>query len=124
MTEKGGTPLRVEGAAQRYIGPQRGLNPEFREPIQEPSHRLSRRGHSRVGPEDAALRVKREQLLECKFVDMGVKEELLPRRESRDHRPTTRTNASQTVYVFVQVKASVFEDNPFRLEQFLFLTQA
>ena len=124
MTEKEGTPLRVERAARRYIEPQRGLNPQFREPDQESSHRLSRRGHSRVGPEDADLRVKREQLLECTFVDMGVKEELLPRRESGDHRLTTGTNASQTMYVFVQVKASVFKDNPFLFEHVFFLTQA
>ena len=51
-------------------------------------------------------------------------QESRPRRESGDHRPTTGTDASQTMYVFVQVKASAFEDNPFLFEHVLFLTQA
>lgn len=43
-----------------------------------------------MGPEDADLRVKCEQLFDRSFVDMGVKKELVSRRELRealDHRP-------------------------------------
>src|SRR5207247_953457 len=65
-------PLGIERAVRCHVGAQRELDPELREPLDEPSDGGRGRRHPGMRPEEPHLRVERQQLLDGDVVHVGL----------------------------------------------------
>ncbi len=77
-------PRGIERAAVRDVGPERQLDPEFREPLEEPSDGGRRGRHAGVRPEETHLRIERQQLLDGDVVHVSLEKQVALRRQLGD----------------------------------------
>src|SRR5262249_9477192 len=81
VLKKDRLPGGIEPAVRRDIKAHREFHPEVRRLLQELPYRGRWRRHSSMGPQDAHLRVQRQEFCDGDSVYVGVEKELLLRRQ-------------------------------------------